>query len=121
MEKNKQKKKRGGSFGLFGWLAALLLLIGGGGFGLYEAGVFGSDGSVDMVGESGVVNLSVSGDEISWNGDSITQAELLERVEALETDASFTLSDDEAIKATYEEVLKVLESHELEYQETESL
>lgn len=127
--KRNQKKKRGGKFGLLGWGAALLLLIGGGGFGLYEAGVLGDDWlntmggdqSVDIIGETGVVNLTITGDEIFWNGDVISQDELVNRVSELEEDATFTLTDDQAIKATYEEVVRVLEHNELSFQENESL
>lgn len=128
MKRNK-RKKRGGRFGLLGWGAALLLLIGGGGFGLYEAGVIGDDWlnimggdqAVDIIGETGVVNLTISGNEISWNGESISHDELVNRVAKLEEDATFTVTDNQAIKATYEDVLRVLEHNELDYQETEAL
>ena len=128
MKRNK-RKKRGGRFGLLGWGAALLLLIGGGGFGLYEAGVIGEDWlnimggdeAVDIIGETGVVNLTISGAAISWNGETISRDELVKRVADLEEDATFTLTNDQAIKDTYEDVMRILEQNNLAFQETESL
>lgn len=123
------EKKRGGKFGLLAWGAALLLLIGGGGFGLYEAGVIGDDwlnvmggdDAVDIIGETGVVNLTISGAAISWNGETISRDELVKRVADLEEDATFTLTNDQAIKDTYEDVMRILEQNNLAFQETESL
>lgn len=123
------EKKRGGKFDLLTWGAALLLLIGGGGFALYEAGVIGDDwlnvmggdDAVDIIGETGVVNLTISGAAISWNGETISRDELVKRVADLEEDATFTLTNDQAIKDTYEDVMRILEQNNLAFQETESL
>ena len=128
MKRNKQNKKRGGRFGLLGWGMALLLLIGGGGFGLYQSGVLGDsdnimggDGAVDVPGETGVVNLTISGNDIAWNDETISEEELTNRVAEADEDAAFTVVDDQAIKATYEAVLTILENYQVSYLESEAL
>lgn len=129
----KNKKKRLG-FGPMGWLVAILLLLGSGGVGVMT-GLFGdgttSNSTNDNQGvsstqvESGevettTVNIKVSGDTISWNDEDIESNELSQRIEEADENTNFIITDDNAIKATYDNVIDSLNEAQAEYQESET-
>lgn len=130
--KDKKKNKK---FGLWGWLVAGLLLIGGG-FGVSQSGLLGGtfldNGSnnsssapqepVDInesEQENNHVNITVSESDILWNNEMLTLDEVRERISEQDSTMTYTLTDDNAIKATYDSIVEVLEEQQLDYNEAQ--
>ncbi|XJS11627.1 hypothetical protein ACF3NG_05340 [Aerococcaceae bacterium WGS1372] len=126
----KKTKKRLG-FGPMGILVIILLVLSGLGLNLLGGG-FGSgnpsttvqnDSSSVEVGndvESTVINITVSGSNIHWNGEEIEASELAERVNSQDDKTTYIVTDDKAIKASYDQVIEELNKAQVEFQESET-
>lgn len=137
---NKEKKKKGKGGAVVAGAAALLLLLGGGryalggGDGLLPFGGSGSAGQNSApptvqqeqpvqgneAQSDGTLTIVVSQDTITVNGET-TSADDLEGVLGTTYAEGVTveLKDDQAIKATYDEVVSVLERLDIPYTVTE--
>lgn len=135
MAKETKKKRKVFGFGPMGWLVVILLLIGGGGFGLSQSGFFGGERNGNGNGgsasssvseengstqETNHVDITVTGSEILWNNEPTTIEEFSILASEMNEKTTFTVTDDSAIKATYEEVVEILNDNQIAFQEAES-
>lgn len=69
----------------------------------------------DQVGEPKVYTIKVQETEVSLDGEVITIPDLETKMDMFRPEDEITLIDAQAIKATYESVLKALEERDLTY------
>ncbi|MBZ6526339.1 hypothetical protein HYQ40_01025 [Aerococcaceae bacterium DSM 111021] len=132
MAKRNNKKKT--KFGIWGWLIAGLLLIGGG-FGVTQSGLLGdgednNNKSANTTPQEPVntdngtedhkhVNITISQSDILWDNEAVTSDEVVTRVSEEDGSTTYTVTDDSAIKATYDEVINALNENQVEFEEAE--
>lgn len=112
-----------------------ILLIGLIGFGGNELGLFGQDGlfgsnnngeettnisSTEINDENAVetIHLTVNEDTIFWNDEVVDKETLINNIENTDENVQFTVTDQSAIKATYDTLINALTEHNREYTET---
>ena len=54
------------------------------------------------------IDITVTGDKIVYNGTTVSSEDLREKIQNWAPNATVNLTDDAAIKATYEDVLSIL-------------
>ena len=127
---NKKKSK----FSIWGWLVAALVLVGGG-FGVTQGGWLDGglgDGTettetttneTSSIGEGNEeakhVNITISQSDILWDNEAVTEDEVETRVSDEEDSTTYTVTDDNAIKATYDSVIETLTDSQADFQEAE--
>ncbi|MGO4936948.1 hypothetical protein ACTQ54_04795 [Fundicoccus sp. Sow4_H7] len=112
-----------------------ILLIGLIGFGGNELGLFGQDGlfgsnnngeettnisSTEINDENAIetIHLTVNEDTIFWNDEVVDEETLINNIENTDENVQFTVTDQSAIKATYDTLINALTEHNREYTET---
>lgn len=112
-----------------------ILLIGLIGFGGNELGLFGQDGlfgsnnkgeettnisSTEINDENAVetIHLTVNEDTIFWNDEVVDEETLINNIENTDENVQFTVTDQSAIKATYDTLINALTEHNRDYTET---
>ena len=112
---NKKKSK----FGIWGWLVAAIVLVGGG-FGVTQGGwLDGGLGDGTETTEAKHVNITISQSDILWDNEAVTEDEVETRVSDEEDSTTYTVTDDNAIKATYDSVIETLTDSQADFQEAE--
>lgn len=112
-----------------------ILLIGLIGFGGNELGLFGQDGlfgsnnkgeettnisSTEINDENAVetIHLTVNEDTIFWNDEVVDEETLINNIENTDENVQFTVTDQSAIKASYDTLINALTEHNRDYTET---
>lgn len=112
-----------------------IILIGLIGFGGNELGLFGQDGlfgsnnngeettnisSTEINDENAVetIHLTVNEDTIFWNDEVVYEETLINNIENTDENVQFTVTDQSAIKATYDTLINALTEHNRDYTET---